>query len=142
MPNIPSILLVAFSLLPLTACDKPTETPPPPATKKPAAPAPTPTPPSTTPPRSPALSREPLDARVQRAGSVSPPHPATPTDNSAAGQSLTRTLPTSDEVSVFKDNQWLPARIRQRNGQRALVEFDGRSSSENQWVSADRVRPR
>jgi hypothetical protein len=45
-------------------------------------------------------------------------------------------------VEVFWGSSWWPATIVRREGERALIHYDGWSSGSDEWVTPDRLRPR
>ena len=102
-----------------------------------AAPA-TPTRSSTT-----ALPTGPINARIG-GGPINGQVPGTGTPNSAtpnpSGQALNTEAPQGDHVEVFKDNQWLPATVLKREGNRLYIQYYGRGDASNEWVGPDRVR--
>jgi hypothetical protein len=49
--------------------------------------------------------------------------------------------PAGEKVEVLWGGTWFPSTILQRDGGRAYVHYDGWSSTWDEWVEADRLRP-
>jgi len=45
-------------------------------------------------------------------------------------------------VEVFWGNRWWPATILRRDGARTFIHYDGWGSASDEWVTAERLRPR
>jgi hypothetical protein len=71
--------------------------------------------------------RGPLNAQTGRPGSKSEAAPVPPGVTA---------------VEVHWGNSWWKATILRRDGQRAFIHYDGWSSSSDEWVTPDRMRPR
>jgi hypothetical protein len=60
--------------------------------------------------------------------------------NSSSQPTQIANAPSPCEVVVEHDEEWSPALILKRDGQRYFVHFIGTEMSDNEWVETDRIR--